>query len=119
MSALDRMHPVIPESMIRYYDKVRAEGHCRMCLRPHAVRALTRHHLIPQVWFLNHTDDKRWATWRNVAPNIIPLCRPCHDDVERYDNLTPRRMLRRALTQEEIAFALAVRPKWFNRWYPK
>lgn len=91
-----------------------------MCLRSDRVRPLTRHHLIPQSWFLRQKHDRRWAAWRNIAPNIIPLCRPCHDLIERWDNgLEARRMLRRSLTQEEIAFALAVRPEWFNRWYPK
>lgn len=119
MNAVEH-YPVLPESLYRYYDKVRAEGHCRMCQRPHAVRPLTRHHLVPQSWFLRQTHDKRWAARRNLAANIIPLCRPCHDAVERYDDLESRRMLRRLLTQEEIAFAWMVRgPQWFNRWYPK
>lgn len=119
MSAL-QSYPRIPASLFRYYDKVRAEGHCRMCLRPDKVRPLTRHHLVPQSWFMRQTHDKRWRAWRNLAPNIIPLCRPCHDSVERWDDLEARRMLRRMLTQEEIAFAWATRgPEWFSRWYPK
>ena len=118
MSALERpAYPRIPESLIRHYDKVRAEGHCRMCLRSMEVRPLTRHHLIPQRWFLRQRHDRRWASWRNLSANIIPLCRPCHDDVEH--DLGARRMLRRVLTQEEIAFAVSVLgPEWLNRRYP-
>lgn len=118
MSALERAYPAIPESLYRYYDKVRAEGHCRMCLRPAAVRPLTRHHLVPQRWFLRQRHDRRWVAYRNLAANIIPLCRLCHDDVEH--DLGARKMLRKMLTQEEIAFAWAVRgPEWLNHRYPR
>lgn len=108
----------IPDSLFRWYDKLRAEGHCRMCLRPDAVRPLTRHHLVPQRWFTHQKHDLRWALWRNVSANIIPLCRACHDSVEHeWDS---RKMLRRLLTQEEIALAVALRGMdWLDHAYPR
>lgn len=47
------------------------EGRCRMCERPSSVRPLTRHHLVPRA---------EGGSWLN--PNIIPLCRPCHDLID-------------------------------------
>jgi hypothetical protein len=108
-------------------EKVRAEGHCRMCLRssaelsdlwerPDAVRIMTRHHLVPQ-----HFINPEWKRFRDCNANIVPLCRGCHDLVEmRGDNgRLHRRLLRRVLTQEEIVFILQVRGrKWLEKRYP-
>lgn len=104
-------------SFARFRNKLADEGHCRMCLRSEAVRPLTRHHLVPLRWFHKQRHDARWLRLRNVAANIIPLCRGCHDLVER--DREARRMLRRALTQEEIAWAICVRgAAWLNTRYP-
>lgn len=107
-----------PEALLVWYDKLKAEGHCRMCLRPAEVRPLTRHHLIPQNWWIaSYAHNNAARSLRNVATNIIPLCRPCHDLVER--DVEERRMLRRVLTQAEVAFAIAVRGvHWLERVYP-
>lgn len=104
-------------SFAHYRNKLGEEGHCRMCLRPAHVRPLTRHHLIPQRWFARQRHDVRWQKLRNCAANIIPLCRACHDEVER--DRESRRMLRRSLVQEEIAWIIAVRgTEWLNTRYP-
>lgn len=95
--------------------KVEREGHCRMCKRPSRVRQLTRHHLIPQGWWKARGEEI--AVLRNAAANIIPLCRLCHDQVE--SDVESRRMLRRALTQQEVAFAIDVIGRtWLERRYP-
>jgi len=96
--------------------KVSREGHCRMCLRHGSVRQLSRHHLIPQQWW--RQKGQLVSRLRNAGANIVPLCRPCHDEVER--DRESRRMLRRVLTQEEIAFVIDVRgEQWFNHRYPE
>lgn len=95
--------------------KVEREGHCRMCRRPSRVRQLTRHHLIPQEWWRRRGEEI--AVLRNAAANIVPLCRPCHDDVEH--DLESRRMLRRVLTQTEVAFVIDVIGRmWVENRYP-
>lgn len=100
--------------------KMRAEGHCRMCLRPASVRPLTRHHIIPESWFLRQPMHLRVV--RNAHANIVPLCRPCHDLVDNRDadeKKTARRGLRRSFSQSEIAFAVQVRGlDWLNATYP-
>jgi hypothetical protein len=106
----------IPQSLITWYDKLAAEKHCRACLREQTVRPLTRHHLVPQSWWLRRGVE--FARFRNISANIIPLCRPCHDEVER--DTEARRMLRRVLTQQEIALAIALRGQpWLDAVYPR
>lgn len=93
---------------------------CRMCTRPREVRPLTRHHLVPESWFLKQPLPLRLI--RNAHANIVPLCRPCHDRIdsrEEYVRLEARRYLRRSLSQQEIAFAIQVRGRaWLNHHYP-
>lgn len=94
----------------------KSEGRCRMCQRPRRVRPLTRHHLVPLRWFMG--DGYRYRTIRNSNANIVPLCRPCHDLIEDYDPIA-RKMLRRLLTQQEVAFAVRLRGiAWLNWEYP-
>ena len=73
--------------------KVIAEGRCRLCERPWTIRPPTRHRIVP---------GRRGG--RYVPPNIVPVCRPCHDLIE--DDPTVRRMLRARLWPEEVAHAL-------------
>lgn len=97
--------------------KVEREGHCRMCRRPSRVRPLTRHHLIPQGWW--KAKGEEIGALRNAAANIVPLCRACHDDVESKNGAESRRMLRRVLTQTEIAFVIdVIGHAWLDRRYP-
>lgn len=92
------------------------EGQCRMCERKRQVRPLTRHHLVPMRWFLG--PGARFRMVRNANANIIPLCRLCHDQIEERDPIA-RRMLRKLLTQQEVAFAVRLRGiEWLNREYP-
>lgn len=95
---------------------------CRLCMRTKHVGPphITRHHLVPESWFLGQPDELR--TIRNAHANIIPLCRSCHDEV---DNRGPvareraRRKLRGLLSQEEITFAIQVRGRtWLEIEYP-
>lgn len=77
--------------------KHRSEGRCRLCRRPSSVRPLTRHRLIPGAF-----------GGRYEPANCVPLCRPCHDDVDNRDyadRRRARRMLRAVLWPEEIAHA--------------
>lgn len=93
------------------------EGCCRMCERPWKVRPPTRHHLVPTRWFMS-SQGAPYRQIRNSNANIIPLCRPCHDLIEKREPFS-RRMLRRLLTQQEIAFAVRMRGiGWLNREYP-
>jgi hypothetical protein len=102
------------------------EGRCRMCGRPSSVRPLTRHHLVPQVWFKRRSfvlvrDGVgrviARALIRDVDANIVPLCAPCHAEVE--EDMGSRRMLRRVLAASEVAFAIKLRGEaWFARYYP-
>lgn len=98
--------------------KMTGEGHCRMCQRPAHVRPLTRHHLVPEEWFRRQPVTLR--RYRNAHANIVPLCRPCHDLVHDRDDPVPGRvLLRRSLTQAEIAFVIAVRDRaWLELAYP-
>lgn len=81
----------------------------------------TRHHLVPEAWFLQQPLHLRQI--RNAHANIIPLCREHHDLVESRHpvvRLEARRLLRVCLTQEEIAFAIQVRGRtWLDFEYPK
>lgn len=104
--------------------KLAEEGQCRMCLRPPPIldpwapeyaRKLTRHHLIPQSWFRARSMKVRQLS--NADANIVPLCRRCHDDVE--DDEAARKMLRKVLTQAEVAFVIQMLgQEWIDRRYP-
>lgn len=97
--------------------KIDGEGHCRMCQRPAHVRPLTRHHLVYDSWFRRQPAEMR--VYRNAHANIVPLCRPCHDLVHDYDDDSGRVLLRRSLTQAEVAFVIAVRDRaWLELAYP-
>ncbi len=113
-------------------EKARQEGRCRMCLRPRGpdskqewlktpfsfdgTRQLTRHHLLPLEWFKHQLPPTR--ALRSVDANIIPLCRQCHDEVERDEE--SRRMLRRSLGADEAAFAIQLAGEgWFDQRYPR
>lgn len=101
--------------------KLSSEQVCRMCERPWVwKRVRTRHHLVPQSWFLGIEGPIREI--RNANSNLIPLCRECHDDVEAKSPVirqAARERLRRRLTQQEIAFAISLRGQsWLDREYP-
>ena len=100
-------------------EKVKAEGHCRMCRRPHSVRPLTKHHLVPCRFFRRHPQ---WRLLRDCDPNLIPLCWQDHENIELSDRnggLPYRRMLRRLMTQAEISFVIQVRGRdWLEQRYP-
>lgn len=94
---------------------------CRLSgLYGHVCGRLTRHHLVPEHWFLRQPLALRQV--RNAHANIIPLCRGHHDLVESKApvvRLEARRLLRETLTQEEITFALQVRGReWLDSEYP-
>jgi len=115
--------------------KVKDEGVCRMCRRPDTsakllespdgARPLTRHHLIPDVWFRDQAqrastfeEAAEWRRLSDVDANIIPLCRLCHDLVEAVDD-EGRRLLRKVFTEVEVAYALVVRGRdWLDWRYP-
>jgi hypothetical protein len=125
----------VTESLIRFRgggrEKLRQEARCRMCLRPRGPdtpkewaqvggqvggRTLTRHHIVPERWFKHQVPPTR--ALRGVDPNVVPLCRGCHDEVEH--DREGRRMLRRVLGTEEIAFAIQIAGEaWFDQRYPK
>ena len=111
-------------------EKLRRERVCRMCARPSAeleelwhrpdaVRILTRHHLVPKRFFKHFPE---WKHLRDCDGNVVPLCRPDHDLIHSRDGavrLQARAMLRRSLTQEEIAYMVQVRGiEWVNNKYP-
>jgi 5-methylcytosine-specific restriction endonuclease McrA len=97
-------------------EKVREEDHCRFCLRPARIRSLTRHHLVPRSYFNNFG----YKYLRDSDANLIPLCREDHDLI--HDPIMggmARTMLRKLLTQGEIAFMIQVRGiDWTNSTYP-
>lgn len=105
--------------------KLMSETVCRMCERQwvnascHPLQR-TRHHLVPQSWFLGVSNEFRAI--RHAHANLIPLCRACHDDIETKNvviRLAARMRLRGRMTQQEVAFAIALRGLvWMNREYP-
>lgn len=106
--------------------KMTSEGCCRMCQRPSTVRPLyehqlTRHHIIPVSWWIRQPVQLR--VYRNAWAGIVPLCREDHDRVHSkdvFERLEARRMLRRSMTQQEIAFVISVRGKeWLDGQYPR
>lgn len=102
------------------HHKLRCEGQCRLCLRRYDVRPLTRHHLVPVSWFVRQPLPLRGV--RNAHANVVPLCRVCHDLVESRDPVErrqARRYLRRSLSQQEVAFVIAVAGRaWLDDAYP-
>lgn len=114
--ARKRVSPGLARNDHSGWEKVRAEGRCRMCQREWKVRPPTRHHLVPQAWFRQRKVGIRILM--NANANIVPLCRPCHDLVEDYP--TVRRELRRCLGSAEVAFVLQmIGRNWFEREYPR
>ena len=114
-------------------EKLRDEGRCRMCLKTAAEvtasgqhvrgeRLLTRHHLVPRTWWSYGTkrrEERRsgWRRLRDADANIVPLCRPCHDLVE--SDVDGRKLLRKVLSQAEIAYCIQARGQlWFDTYYP-
>lgn len=110
------------DGLVTGNEKVQREGRCRMCQRLARVRPLTRHHLVPQSWFMR-LGNERFRHQRNVGPNVIPLCRPCHDLIDnrnRRESREPRRELRQLLTQAECAFVIQMLGlQWLDSWYPR
>lgn len=104
--------------------KLTSERVCRLCVQPwDERRRLTRHHLIPQSWFLGFDSIGPVRGMRHAVSNIVPLCRDCHDEVDtkRYPalRLRARALLRQRLSQQEIAFIISVRGKpWLDAEYP-
>jgi hypothetical protein len=109
--------------------KVREEGACRMCRRLAQVRPLTRHHLVAQRWFRSRLvslpvtreeEEAAWMEWRRLRDadaNIVPLCEPCHKQVE--GDAGHRLLLRRVLAPEEATFCILLRgQEWFDHRYP-
>lgn len=130
----------VSSSLLRFRgggrEKCRQENRCRMCLRPRGPetlhefedevarglihrlgsRPLTRHHLLPLWWFKRQPPPTRAV--RSVDANIVPLCRICHDDVENEEE--GRRMLRRVLGGDEVAFAIQLATEaWMDSRYPR
>lgn len=106
--------------------KMSAEVACRLCERDFVARypstRRTRHHVVPQSWFLGFDAVGVVRGMKDAHANLVPLCRPCHDLVDsRFPvvRVEARRRLRSRLTQQEIAFAIAVRGLgWLDREYP-
>lgn len=102
----------------KYTSAKMEHSYCR--LGDYRCGRLTRHHLVPEHWFLRQPLALRQI--RNAHANIIPLCREHHDLVESKQpvvKLEARRRLRWALTQEEITFAIQVRGMdWLDEEYP-
>jgi 5-methylcytosine-specific restriction endonuclease McrA len=100
--------------------KMSAEGRCRKCGDAAHERPLTRHHLVPESWFLGQPIALRQI--RNAHANIVPLCRPCHDQVDSKHPLVrerARRFLRGTFSQQEIAFIISVIGRsWLEENYP-
>lgn len=97
--------------------KMLGEGRCRLCSK---TGPLTRHHLVPESWFLRQPLALKLV--RNAHANIVPLCRKCHDHVESRHPVVKewaRRKLRPLLTQQEVAFCIQVRGRgWLEATYP-
>jgi len=111
---------------VRSREKLAAEGRCRLCA---ATKRLTRHHLVPQAWFVRHTLSLRPRPNRNDPRNCVPLCEHCHHAVEGAVGLDQgtrqvrrsqaRVRLRAVLTQDEIAYVRSLRGEaWLNHHYP-
>lgn len=113
-----RLNPTLAHNATSGRVKLHQERKCRICPNK---RNLTRHHLIPQVWFKYRKEELR--SLRNANANIVPLCEDCHRIVDGVldpvGKLQKRAALRDALYSNEIAFILQVRgPQWFDLAYP-
>lgn len=120
--AVEYVHVVLPPWRDAGRRKLHEEGRCRMCQRSSSVRRLTRHHLVPQSWFnrrifvVASVRVDRYLL-RDCDANIVPLCQPCHVEVENEES--GRAMLRRLLGGQEAGFAVQFRGQdWFDRIYP-
>lgn len=110
------VNPMLIIQRSKGWVKVHEEGRCRMCQRPSSVRPLTRHHLIPLRYFRAHP---KLSPLRHADANIVPLCTPCHCDVELTASHS-RVELRQLLGSAEIAFAIQVAGRdWLDRRYPQ
>lgn len=120
----------LPAGLLTYRDggrrKLVEEARCRMCLREAHVRLLTRHHVVKQAWFKRRTfvvDHGhggyliRRHEIRDCDAAIVPLCVPCHIEVERDE--VARALLRKVLGAAEVALAVTLRGQdWFDGRYP-
>lgn len=101
----------IPVQIYSVAEKMKAEGQCRLCWRKDrgsGGRELTKHRLVPG----RHGGEY-------IVANVIPLCRRCHDEVEREDPLS-RRMLRPKLWPMEVAHGKKkLGEEIFELMYPK
>lgn len=99
------------------------EGCCRIC---GSTEGLTRHHLVPQMWFRRGRGERHH---KHHPDNIIPLCVYCHQALEGEHGLDratrqarrreQRRRLRVCLTADEIMFATRTRGRaWLDHHYP-
>lgn len=97
--------------MVNVHDKLKAEGRCRLCERPNkgeGGRQLTKHRLVPG----------RFGGRYEYA-NTVPLCNPCHIDVEAEDPVA-RRMLRPKLWSIEVAHVMEhMGSVWLEAMYPR
>lgn len=114
-----RLNPTLANNVGSGWTKLHAEKCCRLC---DSQERLTRHHLVPQAWFMQRKLELR--VLRNANANIIPLCEPCHRVVDSYADpvgrLKKRAAIRCALGSNEVAFILQLRGQsWFDREYPK
>lgn len=113
-----RVNPTLAHNATSGRLKVSQERRCRICQQK---QRLTRHHLIPQVWFKYRKEELRIL--RNANANIVPLCETCHRIVDDQSmpvgRLQKRAALRQALHPNEVAFILQLRgPEWFDQAYP-
>lgn len=117
MLAYQRVNPTLSDNSTSGRTKVCSEGCCRLC---RSGENLTRHHLVPQAWFVQRKLELK--VLRNANANIVPLCRACHevlDGREPVPRLQKRSTLRERLYSNEVAFILQVRGKdWLNHHYP-
>lgn len=104
-------------------EKLEREIICRQCgLTWTMRRRRTRHHLVPQSWFLGFDPDHAMRALVHARSNLVPLCRDCHDKVDSRHPVVrgwARARLRLVLTQQEVAFVIAVAGRsWLEREYP-
>lgn len=114
----ERLNPTLAFNYGSGRPKVSQEKACRIC---HDRQDLSRHHLVPQAWFLGRKPELRRL--RNANANIVPLCVSCHRILDGVNDpvgrLQKRAMLRERLYNNEVAFILQVRgQQWFDDEYP-
>lgn len=127
-TGFQRVNPSLANNVSSGRDKLSQEGKCRICGwahrdalgQPVTTDRLTRHHLVPQAWFLRRKEELKIL--RNANANIVPLCDTCHSIVDGREpvlKLKKRAALRQALYPNEIAFILQIRGRpWFDHHYP-